>query len=63
VVRLIAAGSSEQTRNRVPTADRTRWFDQRASAEKKCWVLATHRLSNDVTPFMTTSVASIDATM
>ena len=33
VVRLIAAGASERTRNRVSTADRTRWFDQRVGAE------------------------------
>jgi hypothetical protein len=32
-VSLIAAGATEQTRNREPTADRMRWFDQRASAE------------------------------
>src|ERR1700761_4067823 len=34
-VRLIAAGATEQTRNRVPTTDRTRWFDQRVGAEYK----------------------------
>ena len=32
-VRLIAAGATERTRNRVPTVDRTRWFDQRVGVE------------------------------
>jgi hypothetical protein len=39
LVRLIAAGSTEQTRNRVSTADRTRWFDQRVGAD--CGVLVS----------------------
>jgi hypothetical protein len=33
LVCLIAAGATEQTRNRVSTADRTRMFDQRVGAE------------------------------
>jgi hypothetical protein len=46
---LIAAGATEQSRNRGPTVDRTRWFDQRVSAERK-WVLATNRFSKEVLP-------------
>jgi hypothetical protein len=57
---LIAAGATEQTRNRRPTVDRTRWFGQRVGAEMK-WVLAAHRIRNEVPPLTAPSVDLIDA--
>jgi len=36
-------GSHRASRNRGPTVDRTRWFDQRVGAEVKCVVLANDR--------------------
>jgi len=56
---LIAAGATEQSRNRGPTVDRTRWFDQRVSAEMK-WVLATNRFSKEVLPLRADFLDSID---
>jgi hypothetical protein len=35
---LIAAGATEQSRNRRPAVDRTRWFDQRVGAEME-WLV------------------------